>query len=92
MAEQLASILNNINGGMGRTIRSCGLLSLWGRVVDERVGKHTEPIKIKGQVLYVLADSSTWAQELSFFKRELIERFNAQAGEQVIRDIRFKCG
>jgi predicted nucleic acid-binding Zn ribbon protein len=90
MAEQLARILDNIDGGMGRTIRNCHLLSLWGRVVDERVGKHTEPLKIKGQVLYVLTSSPTWAQELSFFKREFVERFNREAGEQVIRDIRFK--
>jgi predicted nucleic acid-binding Zn ribbon protein len=54
------------------------------------VGRHTEAVKIRNRVLYVSTSTSTWAHELSFIKKEIIKKFNARAGEEAIRDIRFK--
>lgn len=92
MAEKLAEILANIKSGVGNTVRTCNLLSLWGEVVDVRAGKHTQAIKIRNHTLYVETSSPAWAQELSFFKKEMIDKFNKQAGEEAIRDIRFRAG
>jgi predicted nucleic acid-binding Zn ribbon protein len=53
------------------------------------VGKQTEAVRMKNGILYVATTSSTWAQELSFLKKEIIKKFNQRAGEEAIRDIRF---
>lgn len=90
MVQKLADIFRTMDEGVGRTLSNCQLIGLWAEVIDERVRKNTEPIKIRNRTLYVSTSSSTWAQELSFFKRELIQKFNAKAGREAIRDIRFK--
>jgi len=88
--QKLQSILSHLGGGFSAALKNCELLSLWPQVVDDRVGKNTEPVKIKNRTLYVAAASPAWAQELSFLKREIINKFNLMAGEEVISDIRFK--
>jgi predicted nucleic acid-binding Zn ribbon protein len=92
MAERLAEILDAMDVGAGKTIRLCGLLSLWKKVVDERVGRNTEAVKISNKVLYVSASSPAWAQELSFLKTDFVAKFNREAGKEAIRDIRFRSG
>jgi len=92
MAEQLADILDGMETGFTRSIKICGLLGLWEKVAGERVGKQTEAIKITNKILYVATSSSTWAQELSFLKNEFIDKFNKEAGKEVIKDIKFRAG
>jgi predicted nucleic acid-binding Zn ribbon protein len=91
VTERLSEIFKEDNTGLGRTIRVCRLLSLWHEVVDERIGKHTEAVKIRNRVLYINASTSTWANELSFLRMEMVKRFNEKAGEEAIRDIRFSA-
>ena len=76
MAQKLADVLAKLGGGLGQTLSNCNLVSLWSEVVDDRVGKHTEAVKIKYQTLYVKTSSPTWAQELSFLKPKIITKFN----------------
>jgi predicted nucleic acid-binding Zn ribbon protein len=92
MPERLAKILEGWVDGAGETIKMCGLLPLWRRVVDERVSSRTEPIKIKDRTLYVSTASPAWAQELNFLKKEIIVKFNHLAGQEVINNIKFKSG
>ena len=91
MTQKVIDILGGMSGKVSWLVRSCQLMELWKEVVDERVGKNTEPVKISQRTLYVSTSSSTWAQELTFLKKEIIEKFNQKAGEEVIRDIRFKA-
>jgi predicted nucleic acid-binding Zn ribbon protein len=92
MTQKLSEVLAGIEGGAGNALGACRLLSLWEKVVDERVGKQTEAIKIRNRTLYVSTATPAWAQELSFLKREIVKKFNAEAGKDVIRDIKFKAG
>jgi predicted nucleic acid-binding Zn ribbon protein len=92
MIQHLAEILSRMERGAGRAIEVCRSLDLWKEVVDERVGKNAEATKITNRTLYLSVSSPAWAQELSFLKKEIIERFNKRAGSEVINDIRFKAG
>ncbi|OGB88211.1 hypothetical protein A3H38_00485 [candidate division WOR-1 bacterium RIFCSPLOWO2_02_FULL_46_20] len=92
MAKKLADIFDGMELGLGRTIKLCNLLTLWQSVVDDRVGKRTEAVKIRNKTLYISTSSPTWAQELSFLKKEIVEKFNDKAGKEVICDIKFSCG
>jgi predicted nucleic acid-binding Zn ribbon protein len=92
VVERLSDILNKEAEKSQGALKSCQLVQLWGGVVDERVKKNTEPVKVRNRVLYVTAKTPAWAQELSFLKKEIIEKFNRRAGEEAIRDVRFKSG
>ena len=92
MPQRLADLLSKPEAEFAWAVKSCQLLSLWEQIVDERVKKQTTPIKITNRTLFVSASTSTWAQELSFLKKEIIKKFNEKAGEEVIRDVRFKAG
>lgn len=92
MTQKLADILGGMNTGLTQSVKICNQLHIWDRVVDERVRKHTEAIKIKFKVLYVSTSSPAWAQELGFLKQKFIEKFNNEAGADIISDIKFKSG
>jgi hypothetical protein len=49
----------------------------WRRAVGERIAARTEPGRLRNGTLTVHVASAAWAQELSFFTRELLERVTA---------------
>lgn len=91
MFDRLADILDQGKTGITAAVNGCRLLGFWPEVVDERIQKNAEAVKIRNKILYVSTSTSTWAQELSMLKREIIEKFNHRAGEEAISDIKFKC-
>jgi predicted nucleic acid-binding Zn ribbon protein len=90
VTEQVGEIFLKINGNLGGLVQNCRLLELWAQVVDERVARNTEPVKISNRTLHIATKTPVWAQELSFLKRQIIQKFNDKAGIEVISDIRFK--
>ncbi|MDI6731443.1 MAG: DUF721 domain-containing protein [Candidatus Margulisbacteria bacterium] len=92
MTWKLSEILKEQESGVGRTIKLCKILSAWKEVVGEKIGSHTEAVKISHGMLFVSTSSPVWAQELSFLKDELMGKLNLVAGSQIIKDIRFRCG
>ncbi len=92
MVEKLADILGGIEHGIGRTVRLCGLLNLWEEIVDERVRRNASALKIRNRTLYISTSSPAWAQELSFLKKEIIQKFNEKAGKEAISDVKFRSG
>jgi predicted nucleic acid-binding Zn ribbon protein len=90
VTERVGEIFLKINGNIGGVVQNCRLLELWTEVVDERVSRNTEPIKIRNRTLHISTKTAVWAQELSFLKQQIIRKFNDKAGIEVISDIRFK--
>ena len=90
MAHQLGAILKEIQGGAGQAVKLCSSLEIWNRIVDARVGKNTEAVKIRNRTLYVITSSAAWANELIYLSREFVKKFNAAAGEEAIKDICFR--
>ena len=91
MPQQIAEIFGRLDDGLVRTVRNCQLVNIWSQVVDEKISRNTEAVKIANYTLYVSTSSAVWAQELSFLKKTIIARFNDKAGEEAIRDIKFKA-
>jgi predicted nucleic acid-binding Zn ribbon protein len=91
VTQKIREIFLQIDGSLGGVVKSCQLLSLWSEIVDERIGRNTEPIRIRDRVLHIAAKTPVWAQELTFLKRQIIQKFNERAGQDVISDIRFKA-
>ena len=65
------------------------LARAWKEVVGERAAAHTMPAWIKKDVLWGYVDSSSWMQELSFMKPQILEKVNGHLRSVVIRDIRW---
>lgn len=89
MAEKLADILEGMTSGVGRSVKICEQITIWAEIIDEKVRKNSEAVKIRNRVLTVNTTSSTWAQELTFLKVELVKKFNELAGSEAITDIKF---
>jgi len=87
----LKSILDGLDDGFSTAIRNCQLLTIWEKVVDEGIRKNTDPVKIRNRTLFIQTATPAWANELTYLKREIIRRFNQQAGSEAITDIRFKA-
>lgn len=92
MSPYIDEILKEEETGIGRTIKLCNLLALWPEAAGEKVKDKTEAIKIYNHCLYVNTTTATWANELSFLKDAFVKKFNSLAGEDIIRDIKFKAG
>ena len=66
----------------------CQILECWQKNVPTNTEKHTRPLYIKRQVLWVAVSSSARAQELSFQRYHLLKKLNTQLPFS-LKDIRF---
>ena len=64
------------------------LLKCWHNTVNQNTVKHTRPLHITRQVLWVATSSAARAQELSFQRYTLLKRLNKQL-PFTLKDIRF---
>ncbi len=90
MTELLAEIFKGQKVDKG--IREARIVLLWEGAVSPEIARQTEAVKVKNRVLYVNTKSPVWAQELNFFKKEVIDKINQKAGFMAVRDIRFRAG
>jgi hypothetical protein len=67
-------------------------LRLWAGAVEEYVRLHTQAVLVKNRTLYVHADSSALASELSLRERELLDRLNRALKVRLLERIIFKAG
>lgn len=64
------------------------LLKCWQNTVSQNTAKHTRPLHITRQILWVATSSATRAQELSFQRYSLLKKLNQQLTFP-LKDIRF---
>jgi predicted nucleic acid-binding Zn ribbon protein len=64
------------------------LLERWEEVVGEVIFKHTQPISIDRDVLWVATSSAAWAQNLTFERQRLLKKLNKILSISLV-DIRF---
>ncbi len=65
---------------------------LWGEVVGARVARRAKAEAVRGGILFVRVANSTWLQELSLLKEEIIKKLNALLGGDIVKDIVFRVG
>ncbi len=64
----------------------------WPEVAGEQIAAHTRPDQVRFKKLYLVAESSVWAQQLTFLKPALIEKINAAGSRPIISDIVLRVG
>jgi len=87
LGEVLTSLMEDL--GFGKKLKQYEAVRIWREVVGERIAEVATPTKIVNGVLIVKVEKSTWRNELSLLKREIIGKLNAALKEEVVRDIKF---
>lgn len=64
------------------------LLKYWNEVVGTQLARYTRPYAISRDVLYVATAGSVWTQELTFKRRLILKKLNAQLSTPLV-DLRF---
>lgn len=64
----------------------------WKSAAGERLAAHSRIGSVRGGVVEITVGNSAVLQELTFRKRELVERIVAALPDQKIRDLRFRIG
>ncbi len=76
-----------------RRIKEQTCLLVWDEVVGEQVAAAAQPEFVRdGRLFAVVAKSPVWANELGFYKSEMIEQLNRRVGGRVLKDIVFRVG
>lgn len=92
--QRISSILPRIikTFGLESNLQLRKLSNSWVQIVGDTIALHSSPERLRQEILYVAVDSPIWMQQLSFFKKELIEKVNRETGKKLISDIRFIVG
>jgi predicted nucleic acid-binding Zn ribbon protein len=90
MAEVVSRLMSK--RGYGRVLASDDLNAAWRRVVDPRFADDTRAAQVKRGVLEVIVANSSMLHELTFDKKRLLARMQAEAPDQKIKDLRLKVG
>ncbi|MEW6408992.1 MAG: DUF721 domain-containing protein [Nitrospirota bacterium] len=92
--QRISSILSCIikTFGLESNLQLRKLFDSWVQIVGDTIALHSSPERLRQGILYVAVDSPIWMQQLSFFKKDLIEKVNGawsmEHGAR-ISDIRF---
>jgi hypothetical protein len=78
--------------GIHRQAREAQLAALWPALVGPRLARECRPERLLRGTLVVRTSSAALSHQLRIERTILIERLNAQLGDQVVREIRFMVG
>jgi predicted nucleic acid-binding Zn ribbon protein len=92
--NSLAAVLKKVlkNKGWEKKVREHRVFEVWEDEVGGPIAENTRPKSVSRGVLFVIAKSSVWVQELTLKKPEIMKRLNSRLGEALIKDIKFAQG
>jgi predicted nucleic acid-binding Zn ribbon protein len=64
----------------------------WEEIAGEAVAAHSQPLSVKAGVLTIMAETSTWATQLSFLSEVLIKKINNNLADNAITQLRILNG
>ncbi len=91
-SKDLGSSIQQLVGELGirQKLSEYEAVLQWESLVGEHIAKAATAAKITKGVLVVRVRSSTWRNELSLRKNEIIGTLNRGLGQDVVKDIRFQ--
>ena len=78
--------------GIAKQMRRYEVLNLWDSIAGPAIAAHATPSKWQGTTLVVAVEHSSWMQELSYLKSELLSKTREAIPDIDIKDIRFEIG
>ena len=77
--------------GLQHKIREYQVVEKWADVVGPHIAASNAADKVRDGILYVCCKSSTWSNELSLHKEDIIKKLNSAVGKKIVTDIRFSA-
>ena len=99
MSKTLRTSVRHIGSALDELVRGLGIqkklqeydaVVFWESVVGERIAQMTTATRILQGVLFVHVKTSTWRNELTLRKKEIIDKLNIVIGTNVVKDIKFQ--
>lgn len=88
IGELLQQFLKDNN--LDKKLKRSHIIGTWETLMGKVVANHTRNMYFGEKILFVELDSPGLRNELSFRKEEMIKKINAEAGEEIIKEIIFK--
>ena len=88
LAEAMEEYIKEMKIGPG--LKEISIINSWESVVGKAISSRTSRIYIKDSILFVHLNSPVVKSELLMLREALREKLNAQAGEEIIKEIVLK--
>ena len=90
--KPLGAMLEDLIGSLGiqKKLHEYEAVTQWSGIVGGHIAEMTVPVRITQGVLIVRVRTSTWRNELTMRKKEIIEKVNKAIGANTVKDIRFQ--
>lgn len=76
--------------GIEKQVEQYKIFDVWNDVVGQQVAKVAQPERLHNGTLIVSVNNAPWRTELTFRKKEILEKIHAQTKSQSIIDIKFR--
>ncbi len=76
--------------GIEKQIEQYKIFDVWNEVVGQQVAKVAQPERLQNGVLIVNVNNAPWRTELTFRKKEILEKIHEQTKSKSITDIKFR--
>jgi predicted nucleic acid-binding Zn ribbon protein len=90
----IQGILNQVirQHGLEGKFREYQLLLQWEEIVGRTIAQHTYPETIRFKKLILRVDSPVWMQQLTFLKKDMLQKINETFREGMVQDIQLRLG
>ncbi|MEW5797481.1 MAG: DUF721 domain-containing protein [Bacteroidota bacterium] len=88
----LGSVLDALVKSLGieKQVEQYKIFDAWNAVVGEQIAKVAQPERIHNGVLIVAVNNAPWRTELTFRKKEILDKIHETLKSQSIIDIKFR--
>ena len=85
----IGNIINDLcrSWGIERRLKEYNAISQWSNIVGERIAKEARPLSLKRGKLFLYVEKAAWRNELTFMKKDIIQKMNRAIGTPLVRDI-----
>ncbi len=88
LGETIQATLESL--GIKQKVEQYSAMSRWEEIVGEKISKITTPEKIQKNTLIVKVDNAPWRAELTFRKKEILEKIQKTTNSDSIKNILFR--
>lgn len=87
----VGNVINDLcrSWGIEKRLKEYNAISQWPQIVGDRIAKEARPLYVKGGKLFLYVEKAVWRNELTFMKKDIIQKMNRAVGAPLIRDIVF---
>jgi predicted nucleic acid-binding Zn ribbon protein len=76
--------------GISKTLSMYDIITTWPEVVGAQIARVALAERMENGILFVTVSSAPWRAELTMKRRSIIDKLNAHAGANIVKDIRFR--